>query len=69
MNWLIVVVKISDLAMKYGQNRTIVRFQEHIQLATASVFNTIVPLPKQSVVDVRELQFQQCVRSNHREEV
>jgi hypothetical protein len=53
-----------DLAKEQGQDETIIPFEGHNRLSTI-----IGSSSKQSVIDIRELQFEQCLSSNHRKEV
>ena len=56
----------TDLAKKQGQDPTIVPFEEHPRSAGV---NIIGASSAQSVVDIRELQFEHSRYSNHRKEV
>lgn len=58
-----------DLAKQRGQNETITPFEEHHRLPTLPMINQIGSLSTQSVVDIRELQFERCLYSNCRKEV
>lgn len=61
-------VKIA-LAKEQGQDERIISFEEHNRYSTMPMFDIIGSGSTQSVIDIRELQFENCLYSNHRKEV
>lgn len=58
-----------DLAKEQGQHDRIIPFEEHNQYSTMAVCNIMSSSSTQSVIDIRELQFEKCLESNQRKEV
>jgi len=57
------------LAKEQGQDERIIPFEEHNRYSTMPMFDIIGSSSTQSVLDIRELQFENCLYSNHRKEV
>jgi hypothetical protein len=58
-----------DLAKEQGQDGRIIPFEEHNRYSTMPMFDIMGSSSTQSVIDIRELQFEKCLHSNHRKEV
>ena len=58
-----------DLAKEQGQDGRIIPFEEHNRLSAMPMIDIIGSSSTQSVIDIRELQFEHCLYSNHRKEV
>jgi hypothetical protein len=58
-----------DLAKEHGQDGRIIPFEEHNRFSTMPMFDIMGSASTQSVIDIRELQFEKCLYSNHRKEV
>ncbi len=58
---------IIDLAIE--QDERIIPFEDHNRFSIMPVVDIIGSSSTQSVIDIRELQFERCFYSNHRKEV
>ncbi len=58
---------IIDLAIE--QDERIIPFEDHDRFSNMPVVDIIGSSSTQSVIDIRELQFERCFYSNHRKEV
>lgn len=58
-----------DLAKEQGQDERIIPFEEHNRLSAMPMIDIIGSSSTHSVIDIRELQFEHCLYSNHRNEV
>lgn len=67
-NALCILINI-DLAKEQGQDEKLIPFEEHSKFSSATMFDIIGSTSTKSVIDIRELQFEQCLHSNHRKEV
>ena len=65
---LLFIIKI-DLAKLQGQDERIIPFEEHNRFSSMPMFDIIGHCSTQSIIDIRELQFEHCLHSNHRKEV
>ena len=62
-------LKKTDLAKEQGQDERIIPFEEHHRLSTKPMLDIMGTSSTKSVIDIRELQFEHCLYSNHRKEV
>ena len=58
-----------DLAIEQGQDERIIPFEEYNQFSNVRTGDLLGSLSTQPVIDIRELQFECCVYTNHRKEV
>jgi hypothetical protein len=58
-----------DLAKEHDQDGRIIPYEEHNRYSTMPMFDIMGSASTQSVIDIRELQFEKCLHSNHRKEV
>ncbi|UJR14780.1 hypothetical protein I4U23_001768 [Adineta vaga] len=64
-----ICIRLKDLAIKQGQDERIILFEEHNQFSHMPTVDIIRSLSTQSVIDIRELQFESCLYTNHRKEI
>ncbi|CAF1381821.1 unnamed protein product [Adineta steineri] len=61
--------QLKGLAIKQGQDETIIPFVEHNRFSTMPTVDIIGSSSTQSVIDIQELQFERCLHSNNRKEL
>ncbi|CAF0817952.1 unnamed protein product [Adineta ricciae] len=64
-----ICIRLKDLAMEQGQDERIIPFEEYNQFSNVRTGDLLGSLSTQSVIDIRELQFESCLHTNHRKEV
>ncbi|CAF4526039.1 unnamed protein product [Rotaria socialis] len=64
-----ICIQLSDLAKEQGQDEQIIPFEEHDRCPVMPMFDIMGTSSTKSIIDIRELQFEHCLYSNHRHEM
>ncbi|CAF2525171.1 unnamed protein product [Rotaria sp. Silwood2] len=62
-------IQLNDLAKGQGQDERVIPFEEHNRFSIMPMFDIIGSSSTKSIIDIRELQFEHCLYSNHRHEI